>query len=99
MAISVTKDGRTILSNIDYTKLRRAAYERSGGVCECGCGRSAPWPQDSLQIASWEGELDHIHGRGGGKRNDALSDVRWIRSDCHKGKHLGPKPVPSKREL
>jgi 5-methylcytosine-specific restriction endonuclease McrA len=55
--------------------IRLQAFSRSGGSCECGCGRT-------ISFAS--GELDHFHGKG--KVKQALSNVWALTRDCHVAK-------------
>lgn len=73
MAIKITHDKRTILTNNDYRRFRTRVYDRCGGLCE-GCARY-------LQFG--EMELHHIYGRGGGKRDDIPCKVLGLCSHCH----------------
>ncbi len=57
-------------------KVRKAAYDRSGGICECGCG--VPFGKERV-------EYDHdIPAYHGGK--PTLENCRALRWSCHKVK-------------
>jgi 5-methylcytosine-specific restriction endonuclease McrA len=76
------KDGRLKESPYQYSKTKRAIWERQGRKCfECG---------DFLPSPAF-GDRHHIGGRGlgGGKRDDAKTVV-LCREKCHK--KYDPKP-------
>jgi 5-methylcytosine-specific restriction endonuclease McrA len=58
-------------------RLRREAFERSQGVCECGCGQPVDW---------WSGHLHHVLSRAKGG-SDELDNLLFITPDCHKTLH------------
>lgn len=84
--IKVTKDGRTILTGQDYSNLREIVYFHQNSRCK-KCKKHLFFNQ---------AELDHIKGRGAGKRDDVPSKTQILCHPCHVAKHLGPKPVPKK---
>lgn len=55
-------------------KVKKAAYERAGGICECGCG---------MPFGKKRPEFDHIVPDYHGGKND-LENCRVILPDCHK---------------
>lgn len=63
-------------------KVRKAAWERAGGICECGCGRAfGKHPKERP-------EYDHvIPAKLGGEAT--LENCQVIRGDCHKAKTTG----------
>lgn len=80
----VLKSGRLILDAAGMSSLRMDAYERSGGVCECGlvkkrkaCGKFVHWNY---------GELHHIKYRSRGG-SDTIENVAFIRPECHEYIH------------
>lgn len=89
MAIRITKDGRTILTGLDYTIFRQQIYFIQGGKC-LTCGRwcsldgEMHWPNYFM--------VHHKDGRGGGKRDDIHSAVEGVCSQCHSKTH-NPKAV------
>ena len=96
----ITKGGRVRLYGADYQALKLAAYERSKrgrayGVCECGCLRPAYWHHDLAPSLAARGELSHK--KHGSRKSDELSEVLWMRHECHEKSHnAGGKPVPAK---
>lgn len=61
--------------------LRQKAWDRSRGVCECGCGL--------LLVGG--AELDHVRGRGRAKQT--LANVWLLAPHCHRLKHRKPLAV------
>ena len=57
-------------------KVRKAAYDRAEGICECGCGQ--PFGKERI-------EYDHILPDFLGGTND-LENCQAIRLSCHKAK-------------
>jgi 5-methylcytosine-specific restriction endonuclease McrA len=64
-------------------KVKLAAWQRSGGICECGCG---------VKIIAGDGpEYDHIiEDTIGGE--PTLENCRVMRKRCHKAKTLQRRP-------
>ncbi len=57
-------------------KVRKAAYDRAAGICECGCG--VPFGKERV-------EYDHvIPARLGG--DNSLENCKALRLSCHKAK-------------
>ena len=93
----VTKGGRVRLFGKDYKELRRLAWLRAKGQCECGCGRYACW-FPFMGGAEAMGELSH--NEHGPRKSDELARVKWMRHECHTKMHnAGGKPCPSKKSL
>lgn len=63
-------------------KTKKAAWDRAGGYCECGCGR--PFGKHPKTRPHY----DHIQpcNLGG---NNSLDNCRAIRVDCHQAKTAG----------
>lgn len=61
--------------------LRSEAYQRSGGKCECGCGKEVTWSY---------GHLHHVTPRSRGG-SDILANVKYITPPCHKRIHGEPE--------
>ena len=57
-------------------KTRRAAYVRSDGVCECGCG---------VEFGKERVEYDHVQACDLGGDN-SLENCKALRQSCHKAK-------------
>lgn len=57
-------------------KVRKAAYDRANGICECGCG--VPFGKERV-------DYDHILPDFLGGTND-LENCQAIRLSCHKAK-------------
>lgn len=75
-------------------KTMKAAYERSGGICECGCGR--PFGEHPKERP----EYHHIieAGLGGG---NGVDNCLCVRADCHKAitaTDSAPKMAKVRRE-
>lgn len=83
MSVKIMKDGRRVLSGIDYTNLKRDAFSLAQGACQI-CGGSVRWD---------DCELDHykdIHGNpilsrgmGGSRRHDSLETCRTTHRWCN----------------
>lgn len=75
-------------------KVRKAAWERAGGACECGCGQ--PFGKHPK---SWP-HYDHIiPAKLGGPAT--LANCRVVRIDCHQTKTVRedmPRIVKVRRE-
>lgn len=56
-----------------FKKLRRIVLHRSGGYCECGCGR---W------FGEHDGHLDHFFGRGAGRPEESVSNCWALSVHC-----------------
>src|SRR6185312_6821142 len=76
----ITKGGRHRLHGDDYGLLRRRAFNRAHGHCECGCGRIAPLCTP-FEGRPWEGTLSHK--KHGARKSDELNEVLWFRHECH----------------
>src|ERR1035438_1893577 len=94
MSVKVTKDGRTIRTDVDYTAFRREVYKfqlgRCGNPgCEIRVGR--PTRLDAELISDYSFHLNHLHGRGGGKRDDVMfrDGEQIVRGDCGKCHKIG----------
>jgi hypothetical protein len=87
--IDVQKDGRVILRGVAYTRMKSKLFAEAGGRCEA-CGKK-----------TFDGDVHHPNGRGGGKRDDRIyvdgkrNLFYWCRS-CHSGHHVPEKVVPAK---
>ena len=62
--------------------VRKAAYARSGGVCECGCGR--PFTDHPKERPHYDHALPDFLGG----TND-LENCEVLRIDCHQTKTYG----------
>jgi len=96
----VTKGGRMRLFGMDYQALRGNAWYRSGGRCECGCGRRAP-STELLRVLGETAPMADIgelsHNEHGARKSDELDRVKWMRHECHMKSHnCGGKPCPRK---
>lgn len=87
--IKYTKDGRTIRTGADYTAFRFEVYlvqsSRCGNPkCEIKGGRFTSL--DSALESYDSFHLNHLHGRGGGKRDDVMfrNGKQMVRGDCGK---------------
>ena len=60
------------------TKVKKAAYERAAGICECGCGRffNEHHPKEYSVF-----DHDDADFNGG---DNTLENCKCIRFDCHK---------------
>lgn len=75
-------------------KTKKAAYERSGGICECGCGR--PFTDQPKERPHY----DHAIADMLGGTND-LENCQVFRIECHDAKTYGkdmPRIVKVRRE-
>lgn len=69
-------------SAIGMCRLRRKAWERSEGKCECGAITGTP----CTRPASWhDGQLHHLW-----PRSDVLERVLFINRECHRKIHGEP---------
>lgn len=71
---------RTILYGKEYADLRRERAMLAEEICECGCGKSAPYVR-GIDQPLWAGQLAHLER--GAKRSSTLEEVRWFRRECH----------------
>lgn len=87
MSVTVKKDGRTILTDKDYTNFRFKLWmsqDRSCARCKMLVSISEPY---------WRARSFHVHhkngrGMGGGKRSDTFLACVGLCRDCHmKGEH------------
>lgn len=60
-------------------KTKAAAWDRAGGICECGCGR--PFTNHPQERPHYDHVLPCALGG-----NASLENCQCIRIDCHKGK-------------
>jgi hypothetical protein len=87
--IDVQKDGRVILRGVAYKKMKAKLFGEAGGKCE-NCGKR-----------TFDGDVHHPNGRGGGKRDDRIyvacqrNLFYWCR-ECHSGHHVPEKVIPAK---
>jgi len=87
--IKVTKDGRTIRTDKDYTDWRREMWGQQAGACQ-SCGRPTNLSVSFEYTNSFH--CHHIYGRGGGKRDDVRfrNEKQICRGDCgecHRREH------------
>jgi 5-methylcytosine-specific restriction endonuclease McrA len=87
--IGVQKDGRVILRGNAYKKMRLRLKGIAQGRCEL-CGKHCE-----------DGDVHHLHGRGGGRRDDRIvvdgeRRLQYACRQCHSGKHIPQKVVPAK---
>jgi 5-methylcytosine-specific restriction endonuclease McrA len=88
--VELTKDGRLVLRGVAYKKMRLKLKGLAQGKCEL-CGAHCE-----------NGDVHHLNGRGGGKRNDVINlpdgsrNVVYACRPCHSGKHIPAKVVPAK---
>ena len=59
-------------------KTKKAAWDRAGGICECGCGREVGGKDPKSRP-----DYDHILADALGGDN-SLENCQCIRFDCHK---------------
>lgn len=73
--------GRVICRGSDMTGLRERVGRRESEICQApGCDSWCPvYPSEGR----WPGELHHVYGRGGGKRDDRAADMEWLCHTCH----------------
>ena len=98
MAIKFTKDRRRILTGVDYDRFRELVWDFDGRKCIYG--------GESITLKGMH--LHHVHGRGGGKREDDIFHLvgrfkgqRACVSSCGKHHHAehNRKVVPPKPRL
>lgn len=81
--ISIKKDGRTIRTGRHYTEFRAEVFATQAGKCaNPKCGRPTCLEEDLA--SDWSFHLNHLQGRGGGKRDDVMfRDGKQIcRGEC-----------------
>lgn len=89
----ITKSGRVRLFGRDYTNFRMRVAVRAKEICECGCGRPALYKANPHRPS--DGEV--AHNEHGPRKSDELSEVKWMRHECHMNSHnCGGKPCPKK---
>jgi len=78
---------RVRLNRREMGDLRFAAYERSGGMCECW---RIPGQAPCTRSVSWRmGHLHHVTARGMGG-SDLMGNVAYIAPACHRALHGEP---------
>lgn len=87
--IKITKDGRTIRTGKDYTEFRNEVHflqksHCANPDCEIKGGRLTYLYEPLVYSGSFH--LNHLHGRGGGKRDDVIfrDGKQMVRGDCGK---------------
>jgi hypothetical protein len=85
------RDGRVELRGTLYNRMRSELCDLANQHCEM-CGRF-------VGLAS--GEVHHVNGRGGGRRDDRIvvdgkRNLRWACGLCHRGQHVSDKVIPEK---
>jgi hypothetical protein len=79
---------RVRLNREEMGDLRFAAYERSGGMCECW---RLPGQTPCKRTVSWRnGHLHHLIRRGMGG-SDIMGNVAYISPKCHREIHGEPQ--------
>jgi len=81
-----SKPTRTRLKGRDYTRLRKAVYERAGGRCET-CKRWVPLYVDGVFDERFCGHLSHK--RHGSNKEDTMEGTMLECPECH-GKRNSP---------
>lgn len=71
--------------------VRKAAFKRCGGICECGCGRPVGNPQDTRSRAEYDHVIEDMLDGG-----NSLENCLCLRFDCHKAKSKERAPVLAK---
>lgn len=90
MSIKITHDGRTLRTGRDYTEFRRYVFTYQGGHCDNpDCEVDNGRPTGLLRPLEWDDSfhLNHLYGRGGGKRDDVLfrdDGKQMVRGECGK---------------
>lgn len=75
---------RVRLNRAEMADLRLAAYERSGGMCECW---RIPGQSPCPRKVTWHnGHLHHVIARGMGG-SDLMGNVAYIAPTCHREIH------------
>jgi hypothetical protein len=90
--IKEMKDGRIILSGMAYQRMKAELRKLADNHCEV-CGKY-----------DTQGDVDHLPGRGGGKRDDRIfvagkRVLKYTCRVCHDGRHIPAKVVPPKQRL
>jgi len=87
-AKTLWRSGRVILGRAAMATLRFAAYERSGGECECW---RIPGQTPCRRKVTWNnGHLHHVTPRGAGG-SDVYGNVAYIAPACHRALHGEPQ--------
>lgn len=104
--IRITKDGRTIRTGRDYTEFRREVYADQKGQCgdpKCDLAQQGGRVCSLMVPLEWDEafHLNHLSGRGGGKRDDVMfrNGRQVCRGDCgkcHRVFHGQQGKVPSR---
>ena len=71
-------------------KLRAAAFQRSGGICECSREECKKLPERMRRITWTDSQLHHVISRARGG-SDVLENLQLIRHACHAAIHGGLK--------
>jgi hypothetical protein len=87
--IDVQGDGRVILRGNAYRKMKVKLRTLANGRCE-KCGAYV-----------MQGDVEHINGRGGGRRDDRIfvkgvRNLLYLCRPCHHWRHTDAKPCPAK---
>lgn len=82
--IKITKDGRTIRTDNDYTVFRSEMYHAQNKRCS-RCGWITFLTYDHSHDNSFH--VHHRNGRGGGKRDDIAEECEGLCGACHHEEH------------
>jgi hypothetical protein len=87
--IKVMLDGRVILTGHFYTKMKAQLKKLAGNCCE------------RCKAYTSQGDVEHINGRGGGKRDDRIfiqgkRNLEYLCRRCHSKRHTPDKVLPAK---
>jgi hypothetical protein len=87
--IQVQRDGRVILKGVAYSKMKIHLRQLAESKCET-CGKF-----------TLTGDVEHVNGRGGGKRDDRIfvdgkRNLKYLCRICHSGRHIPDKVIPAK---
>ena len=93
MAIKVTKSGKTIRTGSDYTAFRYELWQSQAKRC-ADCGRITDLMADLHCDNSFH--VDHVRGRGAGKRDDTFLACRGLCGKDHRIKHNQQSATESK---
>lgn len=84
------RTGRVREDASGMARLRSEAYERSGGMCECGRLACLARPTRLRRVNWSDGHLHHAVSRAHGG-SDTLDNVRFITHTCHNEIHGIPQ--------
>lgn len=84
------RSGRVREDAIGMARLRSAAYERSGGMCECKRLACLARPSRLRKVNYNDGHLHHVISRAHGG-SDVLENVQFITDICHREIHGIPR--------